>query len=149
MKRIAILSIIAFALTIATANAQDYKMGLGIRFSSKSALINHSVSFKYFLTETTAAEALFSFGNPLAFGLLVAKHKPVLTKGFKFFYGGGAYAGFAGTRRAGLQGIAGLDYKIPSLPFNVSMDWKPELTLTREFSFEPAALGLSARFTFK
>lgn len=147
-KRIAILisMLVLFSLSV---SAQDYKMGLGVRFSSKSALINHSVSFKYFFSESIAAEALFSFGDPLAFGLLVAKHKPVLADGFKFFYGGGAYAGFAGSRRSGLQGVMGLDYKIPSIPFNLSIDWKPELTLTREFSFEPAALGLSARFTFK
>jgi hypothetical protein len=48
-----------------------------------------------------------------------------------------------------LQGIVGLDYKLATIPFNLSIDWKPELTLTREFSFEPAALGLSARFTLK
>jgi len=150
MKKTGITFSLAFILLLCvSANAQDYKMGLGVRFSSRSALINHSVSFKYFLSESTAAEALFSFGDPLAFGLLVAKHKPLLAEGFKFFYGGGAYAGFAGSRRAGLQGVAGLDYKIPSIPFNLSIDWKPELTLIKEFSFEPAALGLSARFTFK
>jgi hypothetical protein len=34
-------------------------------------------------------------------------------------------------------------------PLNFSIDWKPELTVTQEFSFEPQALGVSARFTFK
>lgn len=136
-------------LTACVARAQDYKAALGIRFSSKAALINNSVSLKYFFSPAVAAEALFSFGDPLALGILVEKHKPFPGDHFKFFYGGGAYAGFAGPRRGGLQGVLGLDYKISSFPFNLSLDWKPELTFTREFSFEPAALGLSARFTLK
>ena len=132
-----------------SAEAQDYKMGLGARFSSRAALVNTSISFKYFFNESTAAEALFCVTDPFALGLLVEQHKPVFTKGFNFFYGGGAYAGFSGTRRAGLHGIAGLDYKLPMIPFNLSIDWKPELTLIKEFSFEPAALAVSARFTIK
>ena len=150
MKKTGIFFGAVFLLFFSKATyAQDYKMGLGVRFSSRSSLINHSVSFKYFFSESTAAEALFTFADPLAFGLLVARHKPVLGNGFTFFYGGGAYAGFSGDRRAGLHSVIGLDYKAPSIPFNLSLDWKPELTLTKEFSFEPAALGLSARFTFK
>ena len=144
-----ILCMLFFAGIGSKALAQDYKAALGIRFSSKAALINNSISLKYFFTENTAAEGLFSFGDPFALGLLVEQHKPFLTGGFRYFYGGGIYAGFSGTRRAGLQGVVGLDYKIPSLPLNFSLDWKPELTLAKEVSFEPQALGLSARFAIK
>jgi hypothetical protein len=126
-----------------------YKMGLGVRLSSNAAAVNNSITFKYFLNQQTAVEALLSFGDPVAVGLLVEKHKPIFGNGFNWFYGGGGYVGFGGTRNAGLQGVLGLDYKIPSIPFNLSLDWKPELNLAKEFSFEPAALGISARFTLK
>jgi hypothetical protein len=42
-----------------------------------------------------------------------------------------------------------MEYKAPSLPLSLSLDWKPELNLTKEVFFEPAALGLTARFTLK
>jgi hypothetical protein len=62
-------------------------------------------------------------------------------------YGGGAYVGFSGVRNVGAQGILGLDYKFATIPLNLSVDWKPELNFVQDFSFEPAAVGLSARFT--
>ena len=130
-------------------NVQDYKMALGARFSSDDAAVNHSISFKYFLSEKIAVETLFSFGDPFAIGLLVEKHNPILSNKFKWFYGAGAYVGFGVSRKVGAQGILGMDYKVPSIPLNFSLDWKPELNFYSEFSFEPAAVGLSARFTLK
>ena len=150
MRKAGVISTILFTLLFVTiAQAQNYTMGVGARFSSRAPLVNTSISFKYFFNEKTAAEALFCVNNPFALGLLVERHKPILTKQFSFFYGGGAYAGFSGPRRAGLHGIAGLDYKVPMIPFNLSIDWKPELTLANEFSFEPAALAVTARFTIR
>jgi len=137
---------LSFATTV---QAQDYKAGLGVRISNRDAAVNHSISFKYFFTETIATEALVTVSNPAALGLLVAKHNPLGTTGIKWFYGGGLYAGFGGERRFGAQGVVGLDYKITSVPINFSIDWKPELNFSKEFSFEPAAVGISARFTLK
>ena len=144
-----IFSVLVSFLFAGSAKAQDYKAAIGIRFSSKAALVNNSVSLKYFFTEKTAVEGLITFNDPFALGILVEQHKPLVTNNFKYFYGGGFYGAFTGTRRAGLQGVIGLDYKVPMIPLNFSIDWKPELTFTKEFSFEPQTLGLSARFTFK
>jgi len=150
MKKAGIVCSILFCfLFFSKAKAQDYKAAVGIRFSSKAALINNSVSLKYFFTEKTAVEGLVSFGDPFALGLLVEEYKPFATNNLKYFYGGGFYAAFTGSRVAGLQGVVGLDYKVPTIPLNFSLDWKPELTFAKEFSFEPQTLGLSARFTFK
>jgi len=143
-----VFSILIFFLLSTSVKAQDYKGAIGVRFSSKAALINTSVSLKYFFNEKIAAEGLVTPADPFALGLLVEWHQPMLTN-FKYFYGGGMYAGFSGERRVGFHGIIGLDYKIPSIPLNFSIDWKPELTVAKEFSFEPQALGLSARFTIK
>ena len=148
MKKAGIICIVLL-LIYSSAEAQSYTAGVGIRFSSKAALINNSISLKYFFNEKTAAEGLISFGDDFALGLLIEEHKPLLNNRFNYFYGGGFYGAFSGTRRAGLQGVIGLDYKIPMIPLNFSIDWKPELTFANEFSFEPQALGLSARFTFK
>ena len=159
MKYLRIISALSLALFCAgsvnaqderpaAASTQDYKMGVGVRLSSNPAAVNNSITFKYFLNEQTAIEALLSFGDPVAVGLLFEKHRPLANTSFRFFYGGGGYVSAKGPRNTGLQGIAGLDYKLPAAPINFSLDWKPELNVWHEFSFEPAALGLSARFTF-
>jgi len=149
MKRIGIGFILMMCLLVAgSVQAQDYKGALGVRFSSKAALINTSVSLKYFFTEKTAAEGFISLSDPFALGLLLEQHQPFVS-GIKYYYGGGIYAGFSGDRKFGFHGVIGLDYKIPNLPIGFSIDWKPELTVAKEFSFEARALGATARFTIK
>ena len=131
------------------AQAQDYKTGLGIRFSSNHAAINNSISIKHFVSGSTAIEGLISFGDPFAIGALIELHNGIGdVPGMAWYYGGGAYVGFSGGRNVGAQGVLGLDYKFANLPLNLSIDWKPELNIIRQLSFEPAAVGLSARFTF-
>lgn len=146
-KMMTLLLILVAAFT--TAQAQDYKTGVGIRFSSNDAAINNSITVKHFLNSRTAIEGLISFGDPFAIGALFELHNGIESvAGLQWFYGGGAYVGFGGRRNIGAQGVLGLDYKFNNLPINLSIDWKPELNLIRQLSFEPAAVGLSARFTF-
>ncbi len=121
---------------------------LGIRISSKDAAINNSITYKRFLNPALAVEGLFSFGGPAALGFLIEKHKPFGSNGLTWFWGAGAYAGFGSSRRFGAQGAVGLDFLLPTLPLNLSIDWKPELNFTKAFSFEPSAVGFSARFVF-
>lgn len=143
--------IVALALVFSfeSAVAQDYKTALGIRISSQAAAVNHSITAKQFFTPNLAVEGLLSFGDPVAFGVLLEKHNPIGTQSFTWFWGAGPYFGFSGNRKLGAHGVLGLDLKIPSVPFNVSVDWKPELNFSEIFSFEPAAVGLSARFVFR
>lgn len=133
-----------------SSRAQDYKTALGVRLSTAGAVVNNAVTFKYFLNESKAIEAQFSFGDPTALGALFEVHKPINnTEGLKWFYGAGGYIGFSKPDPlAGAQGIIGLDYKFQNLPLNLSLDWKPELNIVSDINFEPSALGLSVRFTF-
>ncbi len=136
-----------------------YKMAIGIRLSSAPAMVNNSISFKYFMNSRAAIEALVSFGDPLALGALIEFHNPLSTTGLQWFYGAGAYLGFSKDYNPekqinerntyfGGQGVVGLDYKFENIPLNLSLDWKPELNLVQDINFEPAALGFTARFTF-
>ncbi|HEX2536500.1 MAG TPA: hypothetical protein VHK69_22310 [Chitinophagaceae bacterium] len=147
MKRTGIFLIVAFFVCSSTVMAQDYKRALGIRLSSNDAVVNNSISYKHFFG-TTAAEVMLSFGKPGALGLMLEKHNPLGATGLNWYYGAGAYIGFNKAHVLGMQGALGLDYKIPSIPFNLSVDWKPELNLLDKLFFEPSAVGLSARFTF-
>ena len=139
--------------------AQDYKTALGVRLSSSSAMQNNSISIKQFITDRTAIEGLFTFGDPLAIGALIEFHKPLTPAGLTYFYGAGGYLGFVKTVNTntmktnsetnfGAQGVIGLDYKFANIPLNISLDWKPELNIVNDINFEPAAIGFTARFTF-
>ena len=122
---------------------------LGIRISSQDAAVNQSISYKYFFNPSLAFEGLFSFGDPVAIGALLEKHTPFgSSPGLTYYYGGAAYVAFGGLRTFGLQAVGGLDYTFSSVPVNLSVDWKPEINITKEFDFEPAAVGLSVRFVF-
>ncbi|MBI1341850.1 MAG: hypothetical protein GC171_02825 [Terrimonas sp.] len=145
-----VITFLTGILLVTASHAQDYKTGLGIRLSSAGAVVNNAVTFKFFLNEKSAIEAMFAFGDPTALGALYEVHKPINnTQGLKWFYGAGGYIGFSKPDPlVGAQGIVGLDYKFQNLPLNLSLDWKPELNIISDINFEPSALGLSIRFTF-
>lgn len=146
VKGILVLIILLIAST--AAPAQDYTTAAGIRIRSDEAVVNHSLTFKHFINDSWAGEAMFSF-DPVSLGILFEKHNTVGNKGFRWFWGAGPYVAFSDDRRFGLHCALGLDIKFPEIPFNLSVDWKPELNLAHQFSFEPAAVGLSARFVLK
>jgi hypothetical protein len=160
MKKIIVAMLLIAGIGISQqVIAQDYRTALGVRLSSSSASVNNSISFKQFITDKTAIEALFSFGDPLAFGALVEFHKPLAASGLRYYYGAGGYLSFVKvvnttTQKTktepnfGAQGIIGLDYKFANVPLNISLDWKPELNIVTDINFEPAAIGFTARFTF-
>ena len=159
-KLVSVLVVLLMVGAACSVSAQDYKTALGVRLSSSPAIVNNSISIKHFVTEKAAIEGLFSFGDPLAIGALLEIHEPLGTPGLQWYYGGGAYLGFVKSYNVntdknetntnfGAQGVLGLDYKFANVPVNLSIDWKPELNLVTDINFEPAAVGLTARFTFK
>lgn len=146
MKKVGFIT--AIVLLSLSSKAQSYKSAIGVRFSSDDAVVNHAISYKHFFKNNTAVEGLFSFVKPYALAVLLEKHHPINSENFTWFWGAGAYVGFTGNKNFGAHGALGLDLKIPQAPINISLDWKPELNLVDEVFFEPAAIGLSARFTF-
>ena len=155
MKKSFVLILIISAVSFSNVQAQTYKTALGIRLSSKDAVVNNSVSFKYFINEKAAIEAMFTFDKRTAIGALFEMHTPVTsTNGLSWYYGGGAYLGFDSDKNnpsrslMGTQGIVGLDYKFPDFPVNLALDWKPELNIIDNINFEPSAIAFSMRFAF-
>jgi hypothetical protein len=160
MKKIIVASLVLAAFFFTNnVSAQTYKTGLGVRLSSAPPMVNNSISLKHFFNEAAAVEVLFSFGDPIALGALYEIHKPFGSEGLQWFYGGGGYIAFKkeynpNTKKnetdvnLGAMGIIGLDYKFTNLPLNLSLDWKPELNLISDINVEPAAIGVTARFTF-
>lgn len=146
-KRILVLLAVTF-VTVVCVHAQNYKTAVGLRLSSNDATVNNSISVKHFVNNTVALEGLFSF-DPVAIGVLAEVHQPInTTPGLRWIVGGGGFVRLNHDFGAGVQGILGLDYKFINVPLNLTIDWKPELDFSNDFRFEPAAVGLSARFTF-
>jgi hypothetical protein len=149
MRKILLFGLLpVFMMITGDLNAQDYRTALGVRLSNTDAVINNSVSFKFFISNGIAADVLFTFSDPVALGVLLAKHKPTVLRGLTWFYGAGAYIGFSDPKPGGLMFALGLDYKLPSIPINLAFDWKPELNLSSPVHFEPAIIGGTVRFTF-
>lgn len=146
-KRGFVFTTIFIILCSLSTAAQSYKTAVGVRFSSNDAIVGTGVSLRHFVKGNTAVEAILAF-DPVALGVLAQKFKPLSTAGLSWYYGGGAYVAFKGNDVFGAMGIIGLDYKFSELPINLSLDWKPELFLIKEVTFEPAAVGLSIRFAF-
>ncbi len=143
------LAVVLFCIA-ATAHAQDYRFGIGLRLSNSTPTLNSSVTGKYFVTERSAVEGLVSFGSRFGMGALLEIYQPFSTPGLKWFYGGGFYVGWQDKNTyLGPTGIIGLDYKFPNVPINLSADWKPELDITPRINFVPDAFAVSIRFTLK
>lgn len=131
-------------------SAQDYKVAIGIRFSTDAPTLSNSISVKYFMEESKAIEGLVSFGSRFGLGALYEKYQLIgATPAFTWFYGAGGYVGFEDNKTwLGPTGVVGIDYKFPNAPINLSLDWKPELDIIPSINFVPDALGVTVRYTF-
>ncbi|CAG5076397.1 hypothetical protein [Parvicella tangerina] len=175
MKSIRIFG--AMLLTIAISlpiNAQDldplevnsstYKTAVGLRGGETSGL-----TIKHFMNEEMAIEGILGAWNRgFSATVLVERHQRAFSvKGLNWYYGVGGHASLLtngyvwyrnGRRYAvyendnyalGIDGIAGLEYKIPKAPFAVSLDLKPYMEIISNgnvwLSVDP---GLGIKLTF-
>ena len=148
MKKFSFIFLLLLMLAAASLHAQKAPIAVGVRISNSAPVVNSSLSIRYYMNNNHAFEGLLSF-SPVALGGLYEVFKPLQTTGLSWFYGAGAYVGFSKPATFGGQGILGLDYTPNTLPLNFSLDWKPELNLINTVNFEPAAVGISARFIIK
>ena len=149
MMRKLFLVLFVVASSFFAANAQDYKVGVGVRLSTASPTLSNAITVKYNMTQQHSLEGILSFGSRFGIGGLYEVNKVTTVSGLNWFFGGGAYVGFEdGNTYLGPTGIIGLDYKFPSIPLNISLDWKPELDFIPAINFVPDAFAFSARFTF-
>jgi hypothetical protein len=161
--------VIAFTvISIITANAQsinspNYKNAIGLRGGYPSGL-----TFKHFSNDNTAWEGILGvWHRAFSLTVLYEKHAGAFdVSGMRWYYGGGGHVAFATDDRYyprdryyyrynrdnaafGIDGIVGLEYKIPPIPFAISLDLKPTLEITTGgyayFDLDP---GLGLKFTF-
>lgn len=136
-------------LSSISVRAQDYKVGIGARFTNAQATVNNAISLRYFVNNHNAFEGLVSF-DPFTIGLLYELFQPLGGSRLNWFIGGGGYVSLNNNDNVlGATGIIGLDYSFKNAPINISLDWKPELNLIEDVNFEAAAVGLGIRFILR
>jgi len=130
-------------------DSPNYKNAIGLRGGDLGGL-----TIKHFNSSDKAIEAIIGLGyrDPriFSFTLLLEKHVPAFNvTGMRWYYGGGGhiaavatYSGYyrlpwgryrfeyeKGAVGLGIDGIVGLEYKIPPIPFAISFDLKPYIEL--------------------
>lgn len=137
----------------------DYRAAIGIRAGETSG-----VTFKFRTGGSSNIELLAGIWSDwLNLTALYEKNVPAFNvNGLKWYYGAGGHIGFAtGTYNEGrlysrgeefalgIDGVVGLEYKIPPIPFAVSIDIKPLVEIYRNgdlwLGIDP---GIGVKFTF-
>jgi hypothetical protein len=152
MKKYAlILTILVLGTTFhvqAQNTSSSYRTAVGVKFYPGA------ISVKHFLNDN-AVEGLASFWRGgVRFTGLYELHFPLLqVEGLQWYVGPGAHLGFYDDKRYdgsvffGIDGVLGVDYKIPGAPLNVSLDWNPSFEFGDGADFQSWG-GLGVRFTF-
>lgn len=153
MKKMVLLVAMATIFGVGVAQAQsmssggsDYTTALGIRIGYP-----FGVSLKHFVAPHGAVEGILGFGYGFNLTALYEYHGDISgASGLKWYAGGGlsfySWRNYGGS--LGVVGILGLDYKIPSAPIDLSLDWMPGVYFTGFNGFEAGGGGLGIRYTF-
>ncbi len=142
-------------------NTASYSTAIGLRAGETSGL-----TIKQFIGSRSALEGILGiWPNALSGTLLYERYASTGVNGLSWYYGGGGHAAFQTTRvyyypdryyyyrrgdvGLGVDGILGIEYKIPPIPFAISLDVKPYLEANTAggiyTSLDP---GLGVKVTF-
>jgi hypothetical protein len=139
------------------ASAQDYNTAIGLRGGWQSGL-----TIKHFLSGDAAVEGLLVAvwkGFEIT-GLYEIHANAFGVNNLNWYYGAGAHINNfssgpwygenenAPSMTIGLDGIIGLEYNIREIPFNISVDWKPEFNLIGHSGLWGGDSAFSVRYTF-
>lgn len=153
----------------------DYKNAIGVRIAPSAYYDFFAFSYKTFVSTAGAIEINAGIGskrfsyyddglnydhNPFTFSASAAyqHHFKIPVEGLRWFVGGGVtmYNSFT-AKHSGYRGLGfgffptgGIDYKFPSIPLNLSTDYRPTIFFAkpdRQDSFYATDFGISARYT--
>ena len=154
MKKICLLAILLIAFSQQKLSAQalgnTYKTAVGVKFYPLG------VSLKTFIRSDAALDFIgYFYDRGTRITGLYEYHGKITDAGnLKFYIGPGAHVGlynknfFAGGTSVGIDGVVGLDFKFPSLPIDLSIDWQPSYEFGNYDGFISNSGGIGIRFTF-
>jgi hypothetical protein len=154
------ISVLSEYIISAQAKGSNYKAAIGLRAGETSG-----ITFKLHTSQSSGVEFIAGvWSNWFSLTGLYEKNAPAFdVNGMEWYYGGGGHVAFASDNyyheghsysrseayALGLDGIVGLEYKIPEIPFAISLDMKPLIEIDGNgyfyFAFDP---GFGLKFTF-
>jgi len=154
MKRIVL--IFTLVLVSFLTNAQPYETSAGARLGWENGF-----TIKHFLSDNGAIEGIVSspwrWGGIVVTGLYEFQSEIPEVDGLFWYAGGGGHVGFYNTGGVlttnrtytyfGVDGIVGVEFVIPDIPINVSLDWKPGFNINGG-GFYGTSFALSGRYIF-
>jgi len=158
MKKTAFSVAAAVALLFGAreAHAQTpYNSAAGLMFDSDGGS-NVGLHYKTFVNETTALQAQVSFrSNWFSLGADYQYEKAIPdADGLSWYAGGGLHLGFfsasgASSTLVGLRPQVGLEYKIPTVPLGVHLDYKPYIGISGGGGFDGGGFTFGVKYVLK
>ncbi|HZH55338.1 MAG TPA: hypothetical protein VFD72_06780 [Sphingobacteriaceae bacterium] len=159
MTLIAALLLGSPALIFAQSSSEYYTHAVGGRFG-----VSNGITYKHFLSPGGhAIDAIVNFQGNREYGVfkvlgLYEIHDRIQVldyQGLLWYYGAGGGLGIyddklenSTTVAFSIDGVVGVDFKIPTAPINIALDWKPMLELSPYPGLKFDGFGLSLRFAF-
>lgn len=148
MQKLTFFTVLSVLFLCSSAVAQ-YRHQAGVRLGSADQVVATGFTYRYHFNNNRAVEGILNLQDPASIAAVYEIFKPVAAvQNLSWYYGGGAFVGFKGADNLGITGIAGVDYQFTEVPINLSIDWKPELTIIDAVRFRAATVAVSVRFSF-
>lgn len=141
--------------------AQRYGTAVGLRLGNSSLSRTFGLSIQQRILERVTLEGILQsdFSRNTNFSLLAERHRPLISKRFNYYYGGGIAFGNEesftkndetmqidhtfGNSTLGVDLIAGIEFTVANTV--LSLDYKPNINLAGRSEFYRGQVGISAR----
>jgi len=141
--------------------AQSYGTTAGIRLGNSNHYRTVGLTAKHRLAKGLTAEGILQsdFSANTSAHLLLARHRPLISKRFNYYYGGGLSMGVEESREKipetmqiiqtygnptfGIDAVAGVEMTL--LRLTVSLDYKPNINVTGRDPWYQGQVGVSVR----
>ncbi|WP_114747955.1 hypothetical protein [Pleomorphovibrio marinus] len=161
MPKILILLTILIVSSNTLTFAQSYGTTAGLRLGNNNHYRTLGISGKQRLMKGLTAEAILQsdFNVNTTAHLLVARHRPLISRRFNYYYGAGASIGIEESREKrpddmqiihtygnptlGVDLIVGVEFTV--LKMNVSLDYKPNVNIAGREPWYQGQVGVSVR----
>lgn len=141
--------------------SQSYGTSAGLRFGNNQDYRTIGITGKQRLIKGVTAEAIIQsdFTANTTAHLLLARHRPMISKRFNYYYGGGISVGMEESRQKvpesmqvvttygnptmGMDFVLGVEMTL--MKVNLSLDYKPNINLAGKEQWYAGQIGISVR----
>ncbi|WP_111669723.1 hypothetical protein [Algoriphagus litoralis] len=160
-NRIVLLSFFIFLVTSQASFSQRYGTAVGIRLGNSDLNRTFGLTVQQRILDRVTLEGILQsdFNRNTTLSFLAERHRPLISKRFNYYYGGGIAFGNEesfvkneetklidhtyGNSTIGIDLIAGVELTVANAV--ISLDYKPNINLAGRSEFYRGQVGISAR----